>query len=113
MTSKTESAQELYSPSRGRRIAEAAMEWAESNRWHGKAGRTDKACFLAHAGTALKYNRVTYLLSARDLSKLAGVSGVSATVSNKRLQEAKYIELVEKGTYSGRKASSWRLKAGI
>ena len=113
MTSKTESAQELYSPNRGRRIAEAAIKWAESNRWHGKAGRTDKACFLAHAGTALKYNRVTYILSKLDLARLAEVDPKSATVSNKRLQEAKYIELVEKGTYSGRKASSWRLKVRI
>ena len=97
----------------GRRIAEAAIKWAESIRWHGKAGRTDKACFLAHAGTALKYNRVTYILSKLDLARLAEVDPKSATVSNKRLQEARFIELVEKGTYSGRKASSWRLKVGI
>ena len=113
MTSKTESAQELYSPNRGRRIAEAAMEWAESNRWYGEAGRTDKACFLAHAGTAFKYNRVTYILSKLDLARLAKVDPGVACIANKRLQEAKYIELVKKGTYSGRKASSWRLKVGI
>jgi len=113
MTSKTESAQELYSPNQGRSIAEAAIEWAESIRWHGKAGRTDKACFLAHAGTALKYNRVTYILSKLDLARLAKVDPGVACIANKRLQEAGYIELVEKGTYSGRKASSWRLKVGI
>ena len=113
MTSKTESAQELYSPNQGRSIAEAAIEWAESIRWHGKAGRTDKACFLAHAGTALKYNRVIYGLSARELAKLAKIDPRSTTASNKRLQEAGYIELVKKGTYSDRKASSWRLKVGI
>ena len=100
-------------PKRGRRIAEAAIVWANTYNWKGKAGRTDKACFLAHAGTALKYNRVTYILSKLDLARLAEVDPKSATVSNKRLQEAKYIELVEKGTYSGRKASSWRLKVGI
>jgi len=113
MTSKTESAQELYSPNQGRSIAEAAIEWAESIRWHGKAGRTDKACFLAHAGTALKCNKVVYGLSKLELAKLAKVTPRVVCTVNKRLQEAKYIELVEKGTYSGRKASSWRLTVGI
>jgi len=96
----------------GRQIAETAIKWAESNRWYGKAGRTDKACFLAHAGTALKYNRVTYELSARELAKLAKVSFPTSVASNRRLQEAEYVKLVEKGTYLGREASSWKLTVG-
>jgi len=110
MTSKTESAQELYSPNQGRSIAEAAIEWAESIRWYGKAGRINKACFLAHARTALKCDSATYLLSTMDLSKLAGVEPRSALASTKRLQEAGLIELVISDTYFSEQSSPWRLK---
>jgi len=100
-------------PKRGRKIAEAAIVWANTYNWKGKAGRTDKACFLIHAKIARKSNQEVYELSAVYLAKLANIPHGTAKDSSKRLREAGFIEMVENlCRYSGRGAL-WRISVDI
>jgi len=98
-------------PKLGRKIAKAAMEWAETYDWKGKAGRTDKMCFLAHAKIAYKTNQVIYEFSAVYLAKLVNIPHGTVKDSNKRLREAGFIEMVEGICRQNAVATKWRITA--
>lgn len=83
----------------GRKIARAAMDWANSQPWRGRTGAVDRAIFIAHAAIAYRAGRVVYAASCRDLAELAGVGFKTAIRATHRLRDLKHIELVQESTF--------------
>jgi DNA-binding MarR family transcriptional regulator len=79
--------------SRGRRIAENAIAWAENRPWPGRTGTYDREVFLAHAQIAWRCGKVVYAASSRELAEIANLSHVAATNATHRLSEAGLLNL--------------------
>lgn len=79
--------------SKARRLARAAIAWAESRPWEGRTGAIDRLVFIAHAEIAYQAGRLTYAASCRDLAERAGIGRTTATRSTWRLCKSGLIVL--------------------
>lgn len=86
--------------SQGRKLARAAMAWADSQAWRGRTGAIDRAVFLAHCEIAHRAARIVYAASARDLAELAGVGFMTATRATHRLRKCGLIVLEQEATFN-------------
>jgi DNA-binding MarR family transcriptional regulator len=86
--------------SRGRQIANAALEWANARAWCGRTGAIDRAVFLAHCHIAQTSGAIEYGASCRALAELARVGSMTATRATHRLIDAGLIELAKPFTVS-------------
>ncbi len=86
--------------SKGRRLAEAAIEWAASRPWPGRTGAVDKAIYTAHAEIAQRAGRVQYGASCRELAELAAVGFKTAIRATHRITASGLITLEAKFTVS-------------
>lgn len=71
--------------SKARRLAIAAITWAESRAWQGRTGAVDRLIYLAHAEIAYRAGRLTYAAACRDLAEWAGIGFKTATRATWRL----------------------------
>jgi len=86
--------------SKGRKLAEAAIEWAASRPWPGRTGAVDRAVYIAHASIASRAGRVQYGASCRELAELAAVGFKTAIRATHRITASGLITLEAKYTVS-------------
>ena len=97
--------------SNGIKIARERRTWALSFDWQGRTRGTDQAVALAHCNIAERSGRSTYQASVRELAEYAGITPISVSKANQRLERLSVIERVT--DYDSKRPSQaivWELK---
>ncbi len=85
------------SPSR--KLAREILARAQTMRWTGRTGSSDRAVLLAHATLAHRAGSPTYHASSRDLAELAGCERKTASRASQRLIRNGVVELIKPSTH--------------
>jgi hypothetical protein len=94
--------------SKGRRLAKAAINWAESVPWPGKTGAIDRGVFIAHATIAWRAGQLEYAASCRTLAEMSEVATQTARNATIRLCNAGLLKLSKSAI--GKYSNVYRLK---